>query len=181
MTTTGLFGIALLAALAGVVLFRFIPVVRTYLLYRGKRIVTCPEALRPVAVDVGAGKAAISAFCGEPEPRVERCSRWPERRECGQECLKQIEADPDNCLVWNIVSSWYEGQSCILCHKRFGQLHYMDPPALMGPDQKTIGWDDFPPQQLPEVFSSYKPVCWNCHVTETFRQLHPEVVPERQG
>jgi hypothetical protein len=181
MTTTSLFGIAILAVPVGAVLFRLFPVARTYFLYRGKRIVTCPETLRPVAVDVAAGKAAISAFCGEPEPRLERCSRWPERRECGQECLKQIEADPDNCLVWNIVSNWYEGQSCIFCHKRFGQLHYMDPPALMGPDQKTIGWDDFPPQQLPEVFSSYKPVCWNCHVTETFRQLHPEVVPEWKG
>ena len=179
--TTGLIGIALLAGLAGVVLFRFIPVVRTYLLYRGKRIVTCPETLMPEAVDVAAGSAAISAFCGSPEPRLDQCSRWPQHRDCGQECLKQIEADPDNCLVWNIVSHWYEGQNCALCHKGFGRLHHLDPPALMGPDRKTIEWERFLPQQLPEAFSSYKPVCWNCHITETFRQLHPEAVPQRKG
>jgi hypothetical protein len=56
----------------------------------------------------------------------------------------------------------------------------MDPPALMGPEGKTIGWDDVPPQHLPEIFSSYKPVCWNCHVTETFRRVHPDVVTGRK-
>jgi hypothetical protein len=180
MTTMSLVGIALVAVLVGVVLFRIVPVVRTYLLYRGKRIVTCPDTARPEAVDVAAGSAAISAFSGEPDLRLDQCSRWPERRDCGQECLKQIETDPDNCLVWNIVSNWFEGQSCASCHKRFGRLRHLDPPALMGPDQKTIGWDEFPPQQLPEIFSSYKPVCWNCHVTETFRQLESEVVVERK-
>jgi len=180
MTTISLFGIAVLAVLVGAVLFRMFPVVRTYLLYRGKRIVTCPETHRPEAVDVAAGEAAFSAFAGEPEPRLRQCSRWPERRDCGQECLHQIEADPDNCLVWNIVSNWYEGQLCAFCHTRFGRLHHMDPPALLGPDEKTIGWDEIPPQRLPEIFSSYKPVCWNCHITETFRRVHPEVVTGRK-
>ena len=176
MTITSLFAIAVVAVLAGAVLFRIFPVVRTYFLYRGKRIVTCPETLMPAAVDVAAGKAAMAAFSGEPEPRLEQCSRWPERRECGQECLKQIEADPDNCLVRNIVSNWYAGQSCVICHTRFGRLRHMEPPALMAPDERTIGWDEVPPQQLPEIFSRYKPVCWNCHVTETFRRVHPEVI-----
>lgn len=179
MTTTSLFAIAVLALLVGAFLFRMFPVVRTYFLYRGQRIVTCPETHMPAAVDVAAGKAAVSAFRGEPEPRLQQCSRWPDRRDCGQECLKQITSDPDNCLVWNIVSNWYEGQSCALCHTRFGRLHHMDPPALMGLDGGTIGWDEFPAQQLPDVFSRYKPVCWNCHVTETFRRVHPEIVTGR--
>jgi hypothetical protein len=180
MMIISLFGSALLAVLVGTVLFHIFPAVRTYFLYRGKRIVICPETHLPEAVDVAAGKAAISALFAEPEPRLRHCSRWPERRDCGQECLNQIEADPDNCLVWNIVSNWYEGQSCALCHMRFGRLRHMDPPALMGPDGKTIGWDEFPAQQLPEIFSRYQPVCWNCHVTETFRRVHPEVVTGRK-
>jgi hypothetical protein len=181
MTLISLFGIALLAVLAGAVLVRSIPVVRTYLQYRGKRIATCPETLKPVAVDVAAGKAAIWTFLGEPELRLDQCSRWPERSDCGQECLKQIEADPENCLVWNIVSNWYEGQSCAYCHKRFGRLHHFDhAPALMGPDHKTIEWDQLQPEQLPEIFSTHKPVCWNCHVSETFRQTHGDLVVERK-
>ena len=177
MTIMSLFGMALLAALLGAVLFRIFPMVRTYFLYRGKRIVTCPETLGPEAAEVAAGAAAISAFRGEPEPNVKWCSRWSKRRDCGQECLKQIESDPDNCLVSSIVSKWYEGQSCAFCHKPFGRLHYhMDPPALKRPDGTTISWDEFPPEQLPEIFSSHKPVCFACHVTETFRRVHPEVV-----
>ena len=157
MTTIGLFAIALLAALVGVVLFRIIPVVCTYFQYRGKRIVTCPETLEPEAVDLAAGKAAISAFSGGLELRIEQCSRWPERRDCGQECLDQIRADPDNYLVWNIVSHWYEGQSCALCHKHFGRLHHLDPPALMRPDQKTIEWNSSRPSNFPRPSPATSP------------------------
>ena len=177
MTIISLFGSALLAVLVGTVLFHIFPAVRTYFLYRGKRIVTCPETHLPEAVDVAAGKAAISALFAEPEPRLRHCSRWPERRDCGQECLNQIEADPDNCLVWNIVSNWYEGQKCVYCHKHFGRLHHLDhTPALMGPDHRTIEWDHVRLNQLPELFSSCKPVCWSCHDTETLRQEFPELV-----
>jgi len=181
MTTLNLFGIALLTLVAGAVLFRLILAVRNYFQYRGKRIITCPELLQPEAVDVAAGKAALQTFIGKPELRLDQCSRWPERHDCGQECLKQIEADPEHCLVWNLVSDWYEGQRCAYCHKRFERLHHLDhAPALMGPDHKTIEWDQFQPEQLPYIFSSYKPVCWNCHVTETFRQAYPELVVERK-
>jgi hypothetical protein len=50
---------------------------------------------------------------------------------------------------------------------------------LLGPDSKTAEWKDFRPEQLPDVFSKYQPVCWNCHVTETFRRLRPELVVDR--
>jgi hypothetical protein len=33
---------------------------------------------------------------------------------------------------------------------------------------------------LLDVFSTHRPVCWNCHVTETFRRLHPELVVDRK-
>jgi hypothetical protein len=181
MTTPTLCGIAVLAVVIGVVLFRTIPVLRTYFMYRGKRLITCPETLKAETVHVAAGKAAAWAFVNEPTFRLDQCSRWPERHDCGQECLKQIEADPENCLLWNIVSNWYEGKSCVYCHKRFGSLHRLDhAPALLGPDGKTSEWDHFRPEQLPEVFSTHKPVCWNCHITQTFRHEHPELVVERK-
>jgi hypothetical protein len=82
--------------------------------------------------------------------------------------------------LWNIVSSWYEGQVCVYCHKSFGPLHHLDhAPALLGPDHKTLEWDRFQPHQLPEVFARYRPVCWNCHIAQTFRQEHPELVVDR--
>jgi hypothetical protein len=165
---------------AGLFAFRAIPGIRAYFKFRGKRLVTCPETHKAAAVDVGAGEAALGAFLKEPTLRLVECSRWPEREGCGQECLQQIEVDPQNCLVWSVVSHWYEGKSCAFCHKPIGSLHRLDhAPALLGPDSKTAEWKDIKPEQLPEIFETYRPVCWNCHVTETFRRVHPELVTDR--
>jgi|SRR5208282_1242274 len=181
MTGTILLLIAVLALAIGLFVFRAIPGVRAYFEYRGKRLITCPETHKAAAVDVAAGEAAFGAFLSEPTLRLRECSRWPERKDCGQDCLKQIEADPENCLVWNIVAQWYEGKKCVFCHKTFGELHRMDhTPALLEPDHTTVEWKDLPPEKLPEVFGSFRPVCWNCHVAETFRRLHPDLVVERE-
>ena len=181
MALTVLITIAVLAVAVGLFVFRAIPGVRAYLDYRGKRLVTCPETHETVAVDVDAKQAAEGAFLSEPTLRLSSCTRWPERQNCGQDCLKQIDADPANCLVWNIVSKWYEGKTCAFCHKAIGPLHHLDHvPALLGPDFKTVEWKRISPEQLPKVFSTYQPVCWNCHITESFRRLHPELVTERK-
>jgi hypothetical protein len=180
MTILTLLAIVLLAVVAGWFLSRVIPAVQTYFTYRGQRLITCPESLTKEVVDVAARKAATWALVGEPVLRLDQCSRWPERHDCGQECLRQVEADPENCLVWNVVSNWYEGRKCVYCHKRFGRLHHFDhAPALLGPDRKTVEWDQVQPEQLPELFSTHKPVCWSCHVTQTFRREYPELVVYR--
>jgi hypothetical protein len=181
MTVTVLIVIVVLALAVGLFVFRAIPGVRAYFGYRGKRIITCPETHAPAAVDVAAGEAAVGAFLSEPTLRLKECSRWPERQDCGQECLQQIEADPENCLVWNIVSKWYEGKTCVFCHKPIAPLHHLDHvPAVLGPDFKTAEWKEFRAEQLPQIFSSHQPVCWNCHVAESFRRLHPELVVDRE-
>ncbi len=180
MTILTLLAIVLMAVVAGWFLSRVIPAVQAYFTYRGKRLITCPESLTKEVVDVAARKAATWALVGEPVLRLDQCSRWPERHDCGQECLRQVEADPENCLVWNVVSNWYEGQKCVYCHKRFGRLHHLDhAPALLGLDRKTLEWNHVRPEQLPELFSTHKPVCWGCHVTQTFRREYPELVTYR--
>jgi len=180
MTVPILLAISLVAIAIGVVTFRVIPTVRAYLTYRGTRLVTCPETQETVSVDVAARKAAFTAFLGDDNLRLDRCSRWPERQGCGQDCLQQIEADPDNCLVWNIVSDWYEGKKCAVCHKRFGRMKHLDhPPALMTQDRITKEWKDFRPESLPEAFTTQLPLCWDCHIAETFRREHPDLVVYR--
>ncbi len=181
MTGTILLVIALLAVAVGLFVFRAIPGMRAYFEYRGKRLITCPETHNAAAVDVAAGEAAVGAFLSEPTLHLKQCSRWPERRDCGQECLQQIEVDPQNCLVWNIVSNWYANKKCVCCHKPFGALKHLDhAPALLSPDHKTVEWRELRPEQLPEVFSTHSPVCWNCHVTETFLRLYPELAVHRE-
>lgn len=154
--------------------------VRTYLRFRGKRLVSCPETYKPAAVRVAAGHAALGAAVGKQELRLSECSRWPERGDCPQDCLTQIKETPKACLVWTIINRWYQGQNCVYCHKPFGEIHWHDhPPALVDYERKTVQWDEIPAEYLQETLRTHLPVCWNCHITETFRREHPELVVDR--
>ena len=172
--------IAALVAGSALVVLRAVPGVRAYLQFRGQRLVTCPEIQEPESVKVAASEAGLGAFFNEPTLRLKECSRWPERQNCGQDCLQQIEEDSEKCLVWNIVSKWYDGKDCVFCHKPIGTLHEWDhAPALLGPDFNTKEWKDVRPEELPKTFSTHQPVCWNCHIAETFRRIRPELVTDR--
>jgi hypothetical protein len=153
---------------------------RTYFKFRGKRIVSCPETHEPAAVSVAAGKAAAQAAVGAPHLALSDCSRWPEKEACGQECLEQIEEAPKACLVNTIVNQWYAGRKCAFCRQPFHEIHWHDhPPALIDERKRTIEWKDVPPEKLQKVFKTHLPVCWSCHVAETFRRTHPELVVDR--
>lgn len=171
---------AVLVLLIGTLIFGITLGVRNYLRYRGQRLVTCPETHQAAAVHVNAGKAATTAMIGNLEVRLDQCSRWPERRNCGQDCLSEVNADPAHCLVWNIVADWYKGKSCAYCQKPFTEMHWHDRhPALLAPDRVAKQWNEVPPEQLPTIFETYLPVCWNCYIAETFRKQNPERVTNR--
>ena len=161
-------------------LFRLVQAARVYFTFRGKRIVSCPENHRPAAVNVSAGTAALEALTGNPHIHLRSCSRWPERGDCPQGCLAQIEEAPKACLVWTIINRWYEGKVCAYCHKPFGEIHWHDhPPALMDKALKTVTWDSIPAERLQAALATHQPVCWSCHMAETFRREHPDLVVDR--
>lgn len=169
---------ALVAVYVGV---RIAQAVGAYLALRGERIITCPETRRPAAVQVAAGKAALQTFAGTPKLRLKDCSRWPERRDCDQACLHQIAESPGECLVWNIVTRWFEGKTCVYCQRPFGQINWHEHrPALLAPDGTTVQWTDVEAQHLPDVLATHQPVCWDCHIAETLRRQHPELVTDRE-
>jgi len=175
---TALYTIAALVALAAVYLV-LSPLLRIYLRYRGQRVVTCPETQAPAGVEVDAAAAAVSAF-GEPRLRLRDCSRWPEREACGQECLRQIESAPADCLVRNILARWYEGKSCVVCGRPLGNIDWVNHrPALLSPENITFEWKDLSPESIHQALENHRPVCWNCHVAATFRREHPDLVVER--
>ena len=153
---------------------------RAYFTFRGKRIVTCPETHQPAAVHVAVGKAALSATKGHEFLYLSQCSRWPERQNCPQDCVAQIEEAPHACLVWTIMNQWYQGQNCAYCHKPFGEIHWHDhPPALVDAERKTVQWNEIAPEHLQEAMRTHLPVCWDCHIAETFRREQPELVVDR--
>jgi hypothetical protein len=61
-----------------------------YRRYQGQQPVICPETSLAAAVQVSTGHAMAMAIAGNPILRLQDCSRWPERRACGQQCLRQI-------------------------------------------------------------------------------------------
>jgi hypothetical protein len=174
MTTLSL--VALLVVVVALVLL-FRAIVKAYLEFRGTRVVICPEITAPAAVDVDARHATATAIFGEPCLRLSACSRWPEREDCGQECLKQIELAPAACLARTILARFYEGRSCALCGHAFAAIEWSShKPALMSPGRRTLTWGEVSAEHLSEALGTHLPVCWNCHIAETFRRQHPELV-----
>lgn len=149
--------------------------------YRGTRLITCPENHETAAVKVDALQAGKwMAVAGETHLRLKACSRWPEMEDCGQECLRQIEDAPETCLMRNIVTQWYEGKDCVYCAKPIGEIVWHErPPALRAPNGRSRTWKEVKPEELPDFFATHKAVCWPCHIRESFRREHPDLVIER--
>jgi hypothetical protein len=172
-------GVAVLVGL-GVLLVFMRRLTGAFLAYRGTRVVVCPENREMVAVRVDAGHAALSAPRGRADLRLESCTRWPEKAGCGQECLGQVEAAPQACLLRSILGDWYQGKSCTLCGRSFQAIHWHDhEPGLLAPDGMVVAWDGFRAEQVVDVLATHKPVCWDCRVAESFRHEHPELVIDR--
>jgi hypothetical protein len=87
-----------LLVLVGIFLLMMFPALwgrALYEQYAGSRVVICPENKRQVAVSIDALHAAVTGLSKTPEIRLSDCTRWPERRKCGQECLPQaLETSP---------------------------------------------------------------------------------------
>lgn len=153
---------------------------KTYMRYRGKMLITCPENHKPAGVVVDAKEAARTNLKGQQSLVLSDCTRWPERHDCGQECLSQIEASPENCMVRRILADWYRDKTCVLCGKSFDEIHWHDhKPALLTDDRTTVEWSALPVEKLPEILKTHRPICWNCFVAESFRKEHPELVTDR--
>ncbi len=171
-------GIVVIAIAAALLLSGFL---RTWIRFRGVRVITCPENHESAAVKVDAFRAAEwAAIAGEAPLRLSKCSRWPEMAGCGQECLAQIESSPEACALQSIVTAWYDGKRCVSCQKEIGAIVWHErPPALRAPDGTSREWKEIAPETLPRVFTTHQPVCWPCHVRDTFVHEHGELVVQR--
>jgi hypothetical protein len=154
--------------------------VRAFSPYRGTRIVTCPETGRPAVVEVDASHASMTSTVGLPDIRLENCSRWPLREQCGQECLTDLDVAPGQCLVSGVLMRWYRGKNCVYCGKPFEELHWIDhKPALMSPEGTLVRWHGVTVENFSTVLETHLPVCWNCYVAQSFRHEHPDLVVYR--
>ena len=66
----------------------------TFYRYRRRKVVTCPETHSPAEVRLDAHRAALTTVLGRPRLKVEDCSRWPEKKGCDEECVKENWPEP---------------------------------------------------------------------------------------
>jgi hypothetical protein len=146
----------------------------------GVRLVTCPETGTVAAVRFSRMQAIVAALGGqERAPRLAHCSRWAAHGPCAQACAPQAKA-PD-ATVGNMVARWSVQRRCALCDNPLADAplagHHF---SLRSPDGRTIEWPDIAPETLRDALASRQPVCWNCHISETFRRRYPELVVDRE-
>lgn len=171
--------IAIAVVFAAIVVLRQ---ARAWWKYRGERVIVCPENEKPAGVTVDARHAAASALLGAPELRLSACSRWPERAGCGQPCLGQIAVSPEDCLVRNILTHWYEGKACAFCGRAFGHIEWSAAkPALLQPNRVSADWSQIPAERLQEILATAQPVCFACHTANALVSQHPELVTDRSS
>jgi hypothetical protein len=60
-------------------------------------------------------------------------------------------------------------RSSCLVHKR----------ALLNAEGFTVELSRIPLSTINEAMATYFPVCWNCHIAQTFRREHPELFVDR--
>lgn len=177
MSTVGYALVAFLAVTWAAMLFL---AVRALTRFRGTSLVRCPETGKAAAVEVDLIRAVRAAAIGKSDLFLKECSRWPERGDCAQLCVQQIESSPEDCLIRKVLANWYRGKSCIFCRKPFEDIKWHDhQPAFMGADRIPREWSEVKAENIPEILTTAKPVCWSCQITESFRRRYPEMLVDR--
>ncbi len=154
--------------------------VRTSQEFGGERVIICPETGKQAMVEVDVQHAALTSLVGQTDLRLEHCTRWPIKQECGQDCLLQLDCASEECLVRSVLEKWYREKTCAFCKRPFDEPHMIDhKPALLNPEGLTVTWTQIPLAGANKAMANCLPVCWNCHVAQTFRRDHSELVVER--
>ena len=166
-----------LVAIAATLWFGIRWLVRSFSKYRGPRIVTCPETKKPAIVEIDSLHASLTSTVGLPDIRLQDCTRWPIKEQCGQECLLNLDVAPDRCLVSGVLMRWYRDKNCVYCSKVFQEVHWTDHrPALLSPDGRLLAWNAVNLENLQNVLETHSPVCWDCYIAQEFRLDHPDLV-----
>jgi hypothetical protein len=91
----------LLTLIAGVVTlglyFVIAPVATdTYRRYRKRKTVICPDTGQIAEVELKAVQAGLMSALGKHWVRVKRCSLWPRKQGCAQECVRDNWPSPSD-------------------------------------------------------------------------------------
>ena len=159
----------------GAVLLVALPIgisLQSYFRNRGRRTVVCPDNHQPVTVEVDSKFAFSTSLRGEEHTRLHTCSRWPEKGDCDQECLAQVNPTPEN--LERMLQKWYQGKTCAICDRSLTPADWRRSRlALLNENQKLFELRHMHLDELPSALDHMRPLCWNCHQEERARQAAP--------
>jgi hypothetical protein len=136
---------------------------------RGRQSVKCPETGQPVDVEVDNKFAFRMAWRGQEHSRLASCSRWPEKGDCGQECLMQLDATPEN--LQRLLTKWMDGRSCAICTRAITPDDWKQSRlAVLSQNNELFELRDLPAEDLQMALECTRPLCWKCHQAEHERQ-----------
>ena len=112
---------------------------------------------------------------------LKRTTQPPEPRPSRTDLSVVIEQVPvPESEAASLVRAWASGQHCVTCGHPVVEgrsaTHHV---ALLDPSGVTREWIDIGADRLTLALATSLPVCWNCHLSATFRRLHPELVTDR--
>ena len=145
---------------------------QNYFRNRGRQSVRCPDSKQRADVEVDRKFAFWSALRGKEHSRLEACSRWPEKSECGQECLAQLDPSPEN--IERTLAKWYEGKTCAICARTLTPGDWQRSRlAVLNEQQKLFELRQLRLEEFALRLDQMRPLCWTCHQEERARQATP--------
>lgn len=82
--------ITIAAMVAVGILFVLAPVaIDTYRRCRNRKVLICPENHNSAEVELKAGRAGLMSALGKSKLAVKWCSRWPRKKGCAEQCVKE--------------------------------------------------------------------------------------------
>lgn len=145
---------------------------QNYYQNRGRQSVTCPDSKQPVDVTVDRKFAFRMALRGQEHSRLESCSRWPEKGDCDQECLAQLDPSPEN--IDRLLTKWYEGKTCAVCTRALTPADWRRSRlAVLDKDQNLLELREMTLDRLATLLDQMRPLCWTCHQEQRERQAVP--------
>ena len=159
----------------GAVLVTGLPVavsLESYYANRGRKPAVCPDTGQPVEIEADDEYAFWSALRGQEHSRLKSCSRWPEKADCDQECLAQVNPSPEN--VDRLLTKWYAGKTCAICERELCASDWRRSRlALLNEQHKLFELRHMHLDELQSTLQHMRPLCWNCHQEERARQAVP--------
>jgi hypothetical protein len=131
-----------------------------------ERKVTCPADLSPAVVRLDVANARRTMIESHRQMQLQSCSHWPDRSQCDQECMVQIEAGP--AVLDRIFNKWYDRKACALCGAPLSDLDWRwNRFAAIDAEHKFFVLADFDLPTLPGSLEGCWPICWTCHKKAT--------------